>query len=540
MNFPSLTQASPADDMNSMAESNSPPPWRAAPLVLALLCGIAVYADSFHGPFIFDDIDAILNNPRINRNLRDSGASFPTTLSGRPVLSLTFAADEAVGQMHVEVYHATNLLIHLACGALLFGIFSRNLARRQFWGDRFQTSAPWLAGGVTAIWIVHPLNTQAVTYIVERAESLAALFYLAVIYSLIRDAEKPRLIWKLAGISACALGMATKETMATAPLVALLYDRTFISGSFASALKKRASLYTGLAATWAILVVIVLAGARSSSVNFSQNISPLDYARTQLGVIAHYVCLSAWPQNLVLDYYDWPIAWLWTQIDAGGWIVALSILFFTAAVWMKPWLGFLGAWFFIILAPSSSVIPIFTEVAAEQRMYLPLIAPIALVVIGGWALLARYPTGRWVGALIAAVLIAMLAVCTFMRNAEYHDPQIIWADNVAQRPLNPRAHFNLGYSLTDQGNPAAAAAEYRTALDLAPDYYAAARALGRAFEQSGNVKKADDFYTREIQSFPAFSPEAHVERGRLRASRGDLGGAEADFEAATRPSGVSP
>ncbi len=322
-----------------MAELKSPPPWRAAPLILALLCGFAAYSNSFHGPFIFDDIDAIRNNPQINRNLHDSGQSIPTTLSGRPMLFLTFAADEAISGMRVEVYHATNLLIHLACGALLFGIIRRNLSNRQFWGDRFETSATWLAGVVTAIWLVHPLNTQAVTYIVERAESLASLFYLVVIYSLIRDAETPRLAWKLTAIFTCAVGMASKETMATAPLVALLYDRTFISGSFAAAIRKRASLYLGLAATWAILIALVFSGARSSSLG---QIAPLDYARTQLGVIAHYVFLSLWPQKLVLDYYDWPITRNWTQVEAGSCLVALGIIFFVIAFWLKPWLGFLA------------------------------------------------------------------------------------------------------------------------------------------------------------------------------------------------------
>jgi len=265
----------------------------------------------------------------------------------------------------------------------------------------------------------------------------------------------------------------------------------------------------------------------------------MDYARTQLEVIAHYSFLSVWPRKLAMDYYDWPIARHWTEVGSGGWIVAMCILFLAAAFWLKPWLGFLGAWFFLILAPSSSVIPIFTEIAAEQRMYLPLIAPIALGVIGGWTILARFRAVRFAGPVIPAVLVAILGARTFMRNAEYQNPQIIWADNVAERPLNPRAHFNLGFTLMGQGDPAAAAVEFHAALALAPDYYAAARELGRAWEESGNTRRAENFYTREIQTFPAFSPEAHAERGRLRASRGDLAGAEADFQAATRPSGDS-
>src|SRR5271170_6837638 len=229
-----------------MAESTmtpNRPAWRGTPLVLAMLCGIVAFSDSFRGPFIFDDIDAILNNPHVNRALSDSGRAMPTTLSGRPVLWFSFAADYAIGGLRVEVYHITNLLIHLSCGAVLFGIVRRNLSSSRVWGHRFEKSAHWLAGAVTAVWLVHPLNTEAVTYTVQRAESLTGMFYLLVIYCLIRD-------WKLAAVAACALGMGTKEVMATAPLMALIYDRTFISGSFASALKARAALYLALAATW--------------------------------------------------------------------------------------------------------------------------------------------------------------------------------------------------------------------------------------------------------------------------------------------------
>ena len=431
------------------------PAWRGTPLVLAMLCGIAAYSDSFRGPFIFDDIDAILNNPHVNRALTDTGRATPTTLSGRPVLWATFAADYAIGGMRVEVYHVTNLIIHLICGGVLFGIVRRNLSSPRTWGNRFEKSAPWLAGAVTAVWLVHPLNTEAVTYSVQRAESLTAMFYLLVIYCLIRG-------WKLAAVAACALGMGAKEVMATAPIVALIYDRTFLSGSFASALKSRASLYLGLAATWIIPVAVVLGGSRSASVG---NIPPLDYARTQLGVIAHYVALVFWPRNLVLDYYDWPIA---HSLGWGGVLVALSILLFAVLFWRKPWLGFLGAWFFLILAPSSSVLPIFTEIAAEHRMYLPLAAPVALIVVVGWVILSRSAPGALIAGIVLTILLAALSTRTFLRNAEYQDPEMIWADNVNQRPANPRAHFNLGFTRMAMGRPAEAAGEFRKALDLAP------------------------------------------------------------------------
>jgi protein O-mannosyl-transferase len=513
-----------------MAESTmtpNRPAWRGTPLVLAMLCGIVAYSDSFRGPFIFDDIDAILNNPHVNRSLTDSGRNMPTTLSGRPVLWASFAIDYAIGGLRVEVYHVTNLLIHLACGAILFGIVRRNLSSERIWGKRFEKSAHWLAGAVTAVWLVHPLNTEAVTYTVQRAESLTGMFYLLMIYCLIRE-------WKFAAVIACALGMGTKEVMATAPLVALIYDRTFISGSFASALKARAGLYVALAATWIIPAAVILSGSRSASVG---NIAPLAYALTQLGVIAHYVVLTFWPQNLVLDYYDWPIAHL---LGWRGMLIALSILLSIFFLWRKPWLGFLGAWFFIILAPSSSVLPIFTEIAAEHRMYLPLIAPAVLVIVGGWAILSRSTAGAWIGGILLTVLLAALSARTFLRNAEYQDPELIWSDNVRQRPANPRARFNLGFTRMAMGRPGEAVGEFRAALLLAPDYYAAASELGRALVRSGNSSEAEKFYTDEMSILPAFSTEARLERGRLRAARGDFGGANEDFQAVTRPDGRGP
>ena len=515
-----------------MAESTKtvhPPAWRGTPLVLAMLCGIVAYSDSFRGPFIFDDIDAILNNPHVNRALPDSGRNPPTTLSGRPVLWASFAANYAIGGMRVEIYHITNLLIHVSCGTVLFGIVRRNLSSR-FWGDRFEKSAHWLAGTVTAVWLVHPLNTEAVTYTVQRAESLTALFYLLVIYCQIRD-------WKLAAVIACAVGMGTKEVMATAPLVALIYDRTFISGSFASAMKARASLYVGLAATWIIPAAVVLTGSRSASVG---DIAPLDYARTQLGVIAHYVALAFWPQNLVLDYYDWPIMHSWGKVGWPGILVAVSLVLTIVFLLRKPWLGFLGAWFFLILAPSSSVLPIFTEIAAEHRMYLPLAAPVALVVVGGWVMLSRPMLGVWFAGILLTILLAALSTGTFLRNAEYQYPEVIWADNIMQRPANPRARFNLGFTQMAMGRPAEAAVEFRKALDLAPDYYAAASELGKSLVRSGDTSAAENFYTDEMSRLPAFSTEAHLERGRLRATRGDLAGANEDFQAVTRPDGQTP
>ena len=416
--------------------------------ILVALCVVTAYLNSFQGPFIYDDIDAIRDNPQI-RTLAPWGhqPSNATTISGRPVLRFSFALDYAIGGLRVEVYHATNLLIHVYAGLLLYGIVRRNLRRREFWGERFVNSGPYLAAAVAAVWATHPLNTEAVTLVVQRAESLAGLFYLAVIYCVIHmeQSHDSRRRWSISAVALCAAGMATKETMVTAPLMALLYDRTFLAGSFARALRLRWRLYSGLAATWAVLAAgVVAAGNRGGTAGFHAGVTIGDYARTQLGVVAHYLNLVVWPKPLVLDY-AWPIAHSWEQIGWGGGLVAILLLASVIALWARPWLGFLGAWCFGILLPSSSVVPIATEVAAEHRMYLPLIAPIALGVVGAWSLCRRWGVDWLVWAPIAA-MVAVGGWMTLDRNAQYHTALEIWRITVAQRPQNGRARYNLGHS----------------------------------------------------------------------------------------------
>jgi len=145
-------------------------PWQWAPMALALLCGMAAYSNSFRGPFIFDDIDAI-ETIRKSTGFAQSRPKSAHNAFRPPDSQADIPGGLRLSALRVGRYHATNFLIHLAAGAILFGIVRRNLARREYWADRFERSGPWLAGAVAAIWLVHPLNTEAVTYIVQRAES---------------------------------------------------------------------------------------------------------------------------------------------------------------------------------------------------------------------------------------------------------------------------------------------------------------------------------------------------------------------------------
>ena len=192
------------------------------------------------------------------------------------------------------------------------------------------------------IWLVHPLQTESVTYVCQRAESLAGLLYLATMYCCLRAFQANRGTgWHIAGVALCLVGMATKETMATVPVVVLLYDRTFLSQSFREAIRRRWLLYSSLAATWALLAVLVFQTAnRGGTAGYGVGISSWDYAKTQFGAIVHYLRLCFWPSPLVLDYGTDLATGVW-QIVPQAIVVVLLLMATLLSMRYLPWAGFL-------------------------------------------------------------------------------------------------------------------------------------------------------------------------------------------------------
>ena len=211
-------------------------------------------SNTFQLPFVFDDRASILDNPTIRHLWPIWDALSPprgtgVTVAGRPVLNLSFAFNYAISGLDGWSYRALNLAIHALAGLTLFGLIRRTLALPAP-AARFGEHARLLALTITGIWALHPMQTESVTYLVQRAESLMGLFYLLTIYCYLRsvDARRPG-IWYGLAIAACLFGMGTKEVMVSAPLMVLLHDRTFVAGSFAAAWRRRKGLYAGLACT---------------------------------------------------------------------------------------------------------------------------------------------------------------------------------------------------------------------------------------------------------------------------------------------------
>jgi tetratricopeptide (TPR) repeat protein len=517
------------------------PGWRADWLQIVggavLAAGaIAVYSRTFSVPLLFDDTDAVAGNPTI-RHL--STAFWPppgTTASGRPILNLSLAVNYAISGTAVWSYHALNLAIHVFAGLTLFGIVRRTLAPRA------GPAASLIAFSTALLWTLHPLQTESVTYISQRAESLMGLFYLLTLYCFIRgihaeraDASGPRAgraswVWFALSVATCLLGMATKEVMVSAPLIVLLYDRTFVAGSFREAWRRHWRLYVTLATTWLLLAGLVASTGwnRGGTFGFDVRITPWAYWLTQFEAISRYLWLSVWPHPLVFEYGTFWVSRP-TEVALYAMVVVVLVVAVLVALWRRLAMGFLGAWFLAILAPTS-VMPGRVQMIVEHRMYLPLAAVMTLAVMG---IHAAFRRRSWVA---FAALALGLGLVTARRNEDYRSKLSIWSDTVAKRPNNMLACFNLGVIWAQMpGRLNDAIAQFEKVLRMCPDDAEAHNNMGLACALTpGRLNGAITQFEEVLRLKPGFA-EVHNNLGNAWARmEGRLDDAIAQYEVALR------
>ena len=493
------------------------------------------YSNSLRAPFVYDDGPAISDNPTIRhlwplwpvvRPQVEGGL----TVSGRPILNLSLAVNHAISGNSVWSYHVFNILVHTGAGLLLFGIVRRTLirieGRSRRGGDGVARSdhaaglpparsllpGDAVALAIAALWMLHPLHTQAVTYTVQRAESLMGFFHLLTLYAFVRatggpprddkGARRATVGWLALSVGACGLGMGTKEVMATAPLLVFLYDRTFGAGSFRAAWQGRRGYYLALGATWLVLAALVLStgGNRGGTVGAGVGVPWWAYGLTQFKAIARYLALSFWPQPLVFEYGTFWVRRA-AEIAPYAGVIILLLAGTAVALWRRPVAGFLGAWFFLILAPTS-LAPGTIQMIVEHRMYLPLAAVVTAGVITAHTWLGRQ-------VLVASAVIAVIfAGLTFRRNHDYRSHLALWSDTVAKRPDNPRAHEGLAEALAELGRFEEAGKEHAETVRLAPDESTYHYNLALNLAQAGRVDEAIRHYRRALQLTPG-EPRTH-------------------------------
>jgi len=406
--------------------------------------------------------------------------------------------------MDIWGYHAFNLFIHALAGLTLFGIVRQTLLRPAL-SERFGAVALPLALAVAVIWVVHPLQTEAVTYISQRAESLMGLFYLLTLYCFIRSVESGTPTrWQILSVAACLLGVMSKEVIVTVPVIVLLYDRTFVAGSFREAWRQHWRYYLGLAGTW-LLLAHLMTGLNQRAVGFDAGVTWYDYALTSCRSVVLYLKLAVWPHPLVLDYGTD----VHHAMDVLPYALVLAALLVGTAIalWRWPVVGFAGAWILLILAPTTSIVPVTGQPMAEHRMYLSLAAVIGWVVLGLYSRIGRRSLILWP---VMAVGLGWLSV---LRNEDYRSALIICTDMVAKCPGNARAHYNLGITLMELRRSQDAIAEYEAALRFEPAYAAAHLNLGVELERTpGRLPEAISHYETALRIKPDYA-EAHNDLG---------------------------
>ncbi|MFI5233911.1 MAG: tetratricopeptide repeat protein, partial [Gemmatimonadales bacterium] len=501
------------------------------PLALVAVTVLA-YLPALSAPFVMDDVLGISSNPSIQRLVPPTSAFTPPPnlpVSGRPVVNVTLAVNYAInaalgvdqrrdpdGTRKAIGYRLFNLLFHLCTAALLFGVLRRAIRERAI-PDDWKPLADSLAGMVCTLWLLHPIQTEVINYIVQRTEALASLFYVLALYCSLRawDADDTaRMRWYGGAVLACILGVGSKEIAITAPLAIILYDRAFRLDSWGgvrSAPNGRSRFYAVLSVASVASYALFSLGGRGESAGFGHGIPWYGYLYTQCWAVLHYLLLVVWPSALSIDYPQ--------QVIGGmrGVPGAVMLGAFAAAVlfaWRRlprlGWFAFLGAWFFLLLAPSSSIVPIPGELVAERRIYLALASILVLAVVGAeWSRRAFIPAMSqrqlWFG---FGGIAAALAFTTAARSHTYSTTELLWRDAVHKEPANPRAWDNLGMALYREGPPhfAEAEAAFRQAIARDSTCHFGCAQLATVAAAQQRYAEAESLLVRTLAHDPANAP----------------------------------
>jgi tetratricopeptide (TPR) repeat protein len=512
------------------------------PVALIVAAAIGTYWNGLSGPFIWDDETAIVTNKSIQQLWPPSVPLQPpreTPVAGRPVVNLSFALNYAVGGLTETGYHLGNVALHAVCALLLFALVRGTLDGPGL-ADRFGRSATGIALVAALLWTVHPIQSEVVNYVTQRTESVMALFYLLTLYAAMRGQEaragfpqtsqtSTAAAWEVCAVLACAIGMASKESMVTAPLMVLLYDRAFLFDSWRDAFAVRRRLYAGLMATWTMLAFIISQQPRSTA-GLATPIGSWTYLLNQAQMIGRYLWLIVWPRTLILDYGVPRQIGLIDVLPAA--LIVLSLAIAALVVFLRwPRIGILPVAFFLILAPTSSVVPISSEVGAERRVYLSLAAVTIFVAIAAHSWLERREAAgartRVLSIGVASLVIVALAARTMARTADYASALSLWRTVIEQRP-NGRARMSYATELITAGSHDEAISQLREAVADFPD---ARYGLGTELVIAGQVDEG----IAVLRTFIADKPDnlnripARLLIGQALATKGRLADAAAEL-----------
>ena len=538
-------------------------------ILIIVVLGILIYSNTFNAPFVLDDDHSIVNSSSIKdvRHFIDLQSMY----GNRHIGFLTFALNYKMHGLDVTGYHIFNLFIHLLNGLLVYWLviltFRTPYASAYLQKDVLKTSAPyrWIPLFTALLFVSHPVQTQAVTYIVQRFASLTTLFYLASLVMYIKargsdSSKKARYAFYAASIVSAILAMRTKEIAFTLPVMVVLYEFMFFRGD----IKKRVLYLLPFLLT---MFIIPLSMIFTLSTMFTQggstgasgideltkmagsvDISRWDYLNTQFRVIVTYIRLLFFPVNQNLDY-DYPIyrtfftppVFLSFFVLLGVFCWGIYLLYRSNKsdqanrFWYRL-IAFGIFWFFVTLSVESSIIPI-VDIIFEHRLYLPSVGFFMALMSGIAFIHVRLANrGKAVAKVVMPVMILaviILSLTAHARNMIWRNEVTLWEDVVKKSPYKARPHTNLGLAYEKQGRIDDAAEEHQTAIKHGPDYAIAHNNLGGAYYKQRRFDDAIKEYQTAIKLSPGYTA-AHYNLGLAYQEQGRLDDAVREYQAAIK------
>ena len=513
--------------------------YKSLALSAILLLGILIYSNTFYNSFNFDDFSSIVNNPAIKNilNLKAIWNFWPN----RFITYFSVAFNYQISQLNVVSYHLFNLIIHLSCAILVWWFMLLTFSTPAMKGQKITEHAKLIAFFAGLIFVAHPIQTQGVTYIIQRAASLATLFYLVSLSLYV----KSRLLQQQVGnpvvsrffyfgsLISAVMAMFAKEMTVTLPLMILLYEWCFLKT------KERIS-WKSLLPFFATFLIIPLTMFFAKSVDFigmrrvlgdPPSISSWHYLLTQFRVIITYLRLLFIPINQNLSY-DYPIAKSLLELPTlASFILLISILTIAIKVFFKYRLISFGIFcFFLTLLPESSVIPI-KDVIFEHRLYLPMVGFSFFLV----SLIYYLFENKTLKLMIIALLIitSCYAILAYKRNFIWENELTLWNDVAHKSPRKADPYYNRGLAYHKQGNIAQAISDYTKAIKIKPNLADVYNNRGAAYREQGNFQQAISDYNKALEINPNYA-KVYYNRGLAYDEQGKFAQAISDYTKAIK------
>ena len=510
-------------------------------IFFALLAGLvfAVYASSIDGPFIFDD-SRIENNPPLHiTELSAAGlikAGFASSPKTRPLSYMSFALNYYFHGFNTRGYHLVNIAIHLLTAYFLYLFISTtlNLPPLQ---SRYG-KAKWLPFAAALIWALHPLQTQSVTYIIQRMNSMAAMFYILALYlyaqGRLTENNRSKLLLFTGTALAGIFALGSKEIAVTLPLFIFLYEWFFFRDLSTGWLKKQiipAAIMLAVIVFLALLylglnpVDRIMASYASRDFNLSQRLL------TEFRVVVFYISLILFPHpsRLNLDHHIVFSSGLFSPLSTCIAAAVIVLLFVTALVTARKerLISFCILWFLGNLVVESSVIGL--ELIFEHRNYLPSMLFVLLLVV----LFRSMVKQPWLRIGSLCIILVLLSFWTFERNRVWADRISLWGDSAAKSPAKARPHNNLAVALKADGQLEKAIFHFKQTVELDPQFFEAYYNLGNAYVTLGRDKEAILYFKKALEHVPE-NPMLHANLANALFNTWQLAAARYHYSEALR------